>query len=171
MLKISPIKREDTAYILDCGEKDINDLMQSAYIATLQKQGLAFNAFVDNNLVAQIMLTMTIIQDPGRDSLPNCGFPSVKIEYIAVDSVWQHQGIGTIVLKTIVDYVREQSNNLPIRFVYLESVEDKVAWYSEFGFSELAKDLKTRYQDGYTVPMCIDFLDEKAVEEYLEEIS
>jgi len=169
-MRIAPIKREDTASVLDCGESDINSLMESAYLASLQKQGFAFNAFVDNELVAQVMLTMTIILDPSRESLPDCGFPSVKIEYIAVDRLWQHQGIGTVLMKSIVDYVREQSNRMPIRFIYLESVQDKVGWYSEFGFSELGKDLKTRYKDSYTVPMCIDFLDDKAVEEYLEEI-
>ena len=168
-MRIAQIKREDAVFDLDCGESDINNLIQSAYIATIQKQGLAFNAFVDDVLVAQIMLTMTIIRDPGRESIPNCDFPSVKIEYIAVASEWQHQGIGTLLMKAMVDYVRDLSGKLPIRFVYLESVQNKVGWYAEFGFSKLDEDLKIRYRDEYTVPMCIDFLDERAVDEYLEE--
>lgn len=169
-MRIAQIKKEDAILALDCGESDINNLVQSAYLATVQKQGLAFNAFVEDELVAQTMLTMTIIQDPGRESIPNCDFPSVKIEYIAVASEWQHQGIGTILMKAMVEYIRDLSGKLPIRFVYLESVQNKVGWYAEFGFSKLSEELKIRYTDDYTVPMCIDFMDEEAVEEYLEEI-
>ena len=169
-MRIAQIKKEDTELTLDCGENDINNLIQSAYLATVQKQGLAFSAFIEDELVAQIMLTMTIIQDPGRESIPNCDFPSIKIEYIAVASDWQRQGIGTHLMKAMVDHIRNQSSKLPIRFVFLESVQNKVGWYSKIGFSELGKDLKIRHRDDYTIPMCIDFIDEEAVEEYLEEI-
>lgn len=168
-MRIAQIKEEDSGCALDCGESDINRLIQSAYIATLQKQGIAFNAFEDDELVAQFMLTMHMIGDPDRNSFPvEKRFASVKIEYIAVSRMHQHRGIGTFLMKYAVKYIRDICAGLPVRFILLDSVQDKAEWYSQFGFCKADPEWKLGYQDDYTVPMCIDFVNKQDVEEYEE---
>lgn len=165
MLKIAPIKKEDAT--IDCGKEDINTLMNSAYIATLQKQGYAFNAFFENEIVAQVMLTMTMVGDSDRNSFPgDRRFGCIKIEYVAVAEEWQHQGIGTVVMKYSIKYIREHCSGIPIRFLLLDSVQDKKDWYSSMGFCAAPSHLDLEYTDDYTIPMCIDFMDADAVQEY-----
>lgn len=168
-MRISPIKREDTASKLDCGKDDINNLIESAYIASIQKQGLAFNAFINEELVGQVMLTMTEVGDLDRNSFPyDRGFPGIKIEYIAVSKEWQKQGIGSTLMDYTVKYIRKYSDVLPIRFVLLEAVEDKVRWYASLGFDMLASNLRWNTYDKTTVPMFIDFMDPRLVKDYEE---
>ena len=166
-MRIAQIKKEDAMLALDCGESDINNLMRSAYIATLQKQGIAFNAFEDDELVAQFMLTMHMIGDPDRNAFPvEKRFAGVKIEYIAVSQENQRRGIGTFLMKFAVKYIRQASEELPIRFILLDSVQDKKEWYSQFGFCEADPEWSLGYHDDYTVPMCIDFVNRDEVEDF-----
>ena len=171
MLKIKEVSCERTYPAIDCGENDIQRLMADSYIATLQKQGVAFDVYNDDVVVAQFMLTMSIIVDEDHDwSRGYNEFLCVKIEYIAVDKALQHRKIGTTMLKYAIKYIGDHIKGLPIRFILIESVQNKVGWYEKFGFRELGEGIHLRSQDKFTVPMYIDFMDYEAVEKYSKSI-
>lgn len=167
-MRFVPITSEYIDPPFNCGEADIQRLMENAYSSTLNLQGRAYNVLDNGDVVAQFMLTMLVVEDAEYESMPmGHDFACVKIEYLAVDKKKQQQGIGTRVLKYAIDQVRQSIRNLPIRFIFIESVQDKVEWYAQIGFREIGDAVRIRKADGYTVPMCIDFIDKKALEEFV----
>lgn len=167
-MRFEPITSEYIKPPFNCGKSDIQRLMENAYSTTLNLQGRAYNVFDEGDVVAQFMLAIVVIEDAEYESVPmGHNFACVKIEYLAVDEKKQHQGIGTTVLKYAIDQVRRSIRNLPIRFIFIESVQDKVEWYSKIGFCAMGDTVRIRKADEYTVPMCIDFIDKEALEAYI----
>lgn len=167
-MRFEPITSEYIEPPFNCGQADIQRLMENAYSSTLNRQGSAFNVVLDGNVVAQFMLTMLVVDDDEYESVPmGHNFACVKIEYLAVKQSLQHRGIGTVVLKHVIDQVRRSVRNLPIRFIFIESVQDKVEWYSKNGFCAMGDTVRIRRTDEYTIPMCIDFIDREALDEYV----
>lgn len=171
MIKITEVSKEYRYPIIDCGKVDIQTLMEEAYSASIQKQGIAFDVFYDGTAVGQFMLTMITITDENLTwSRGENDFCSVKIEYIAVEESHQRHGIGTIVLKYAIKYIRDHIKGLPIRFIFLESVQDRVDWYKKYGFTDLADGVTIRNKDSYTVPLCIDLVDYEEIESYADSV-
>lgn len=167
-MRFVPITSEYINPPFNCGKVDVQRLMENAYSTTLNLQGRAYNVFDNGDVVAQFMLTMLVVEDVEYESLPmGHDFACVKIEYLAVDERKQRQGIGTKVLKYAIDQVRQSIRNLPIRFIFVESVQDKVEWYSTLGFCAMGNTVRISKPDEYTIPMCIDFIDKKALEEFV----
>ena len=154
---------------IDCGAPEIQEMMGEAYMMTLQKQGLAYNVFRDGRVVGQFMLRMYSIEDKDYETtLGQHEFSCIKIEYIGVDKKMQKQGIGTETLLGILKRCLEYINKLPIRFIFIESVQNLERWYSEYAFSRLTDSMTIRNPNNaeYTIPMCIDCMDHDAVDKY-----
>ena len=64
-------------------------------------------------------------------------FGVVYLNYIAIKETKQHNGYGTRFLCYMLKKIREHSKILPIRFITLEALKDKVQWYEDKGFKKL----------------------------------
>ena len=166
-----PITMKYAVPPIDCGADDIQQMMSEAYILTLQKQGLAYNVFLNDRVVGQFMLRMYSIDDANYEtSIGKHEFPCIKIEYLGIDKELQGKGIGTETLLRILKMCREITNKLPVRFILIESVQNLEEWHSRFAFTRLAEGVTVpKSSNGeYTVPMCIDCMDFEAVDKYNE---
>lgn len=68
------------------------------------------------------------------DSKP---FGVVYLNYIAIKEDRQHNGYGTRFIRNIIKLIRTYCKTLPIRFITIEALKEKVCWYEEKGFQKL----------------------------------
>lgn len=60
--------------------------------------------------------------------------PAVKLARLAVNKIFQKQGIGTNILKWVIGYVLECSEMVAIRFITVDAYHDKLNFYQKFIF-------------------------------------
>ena len=170
-ITIKEITAECDSVPFDCGEHDIQTLMAGAYAASILKQVAVFNAFLDESIVAQYMLSTVFLSDDNYTwSYGGHLFAGIKIEYLAVAKEKQGMGIGTCVLEEAIRNLRDLCEKLPIRFIFIESVYSKTDWYLDFGFDYLPSGVKPPQEDAFVVPMCIDMMGKDAVEAYIDSL-
>lgn len=71
----------------------------------------------------------------------NIGYPSVDVPYFAIDSNFQGQGLGRVLLKHLMLNVYWQV--LPVIggcFITLDALNPAIDFYSKFGFKEYSQD-------------------------------
>lgn len=158
---------KDVSSSLSCGVRSIDDLMRTAYNKTLYKQGLAYNIVLNGHLVGNCMLKIVCLCDETEEYyVTDKQYAALEISYIAIDARVQRKGIGTIVLKELIQKAKEISNVLPIRFLVIDAFEDKKEWYEKAGFGVYPKKPDSRYPG--TVAMKMDFINRELAEKYAE---
>lgn len=161
-LRISLINEHDTNPPFESGHRDIQAMMEEALLATLTKQGVAYNVFLGDKIIAQYMLSVEYVTtDDYSWSYGNNKHSGILLKYIVVEEGSRNQGIGKHLLKVIVNRAKKLSDEWPIRFLMVNSVQDKIEWYKEKGFHVVPG---TTVDDGYTTRMVIDFLDRRGLE-------
>lgn len=152
----------------DCGNRSINDKIKNGYYATLLKEGYAYEVCLSGVVIGHYMVTIVPLQyhsdytiGEGKNS-----FTAIKLEYLAIDRLYQHFGNGTQVLKYIIQEAKEYSEKIPIRFLSIDALAEKVDWYIDRGFQLYNPD--DRNHAAITVPMYVDFCDMIAVEAYCD---
>lgn len=174
MVRFEPITKETAVPPVDCGEEDIQRMMSEAYEATLIKQGMAYNILRNGRIVGQFMIRLYIICDSDYGcSVGGNQFACIKVEYLGIEKKLQGEGIGTDAMKGIIILCRRYIKNLPIRFIYIEAVQNREGWFSGFSFERLPVSISLTNTNNveYTVPMYIDFMDHDAVDEYVLSLS
>lgn len=150
---------------LSCGVDSIDSLMKNAYAQSIFKQGLAYNIFVDGQLVGNCMIKFVHLLDENEEYyVQDQAFTALEISYLAIDYRLQHRGIGSQVLKILIQESKKIAVHLPVRFLVIDAFKNKTAWYTKAGFQEYPKVEDTRYPG--TVPMRMDLIDLKAAEKY-----
>lgn len=163
------IKRVDADPNLDrfdCGNGSLNNKIKDGYYTTLLKQGYAYEICLNGIVIGYYMLRLVSL-DYESDYLANVSdscFSAIKLEYLAIDRSYQRMGNGTAVLKYIVQLAKEYSERLPIRFLSLDALTEKIEWYVKRGF-QLYTPINLA-QSRNTVPMYMDFCDANAVKLY-----
>lgn len=153
--------------MFSCGVDSIDEQIKAAYSKTLFKQGTAYNIYVDKHLVGSCMLKLVRLYDENEDaeyyvSAPE--FIALELTYIAVDKRLQGHGIGTWALAQLLANIKGWAKELPIRFFVLDALADKENWYRKAGFEKYPKQADLVHPN--TIPMRIDLIDLKAVEQY-----
>lgn len=156
---------KDISAGLSCGVESIDNLIQSAYAKTLFKQGLAYNIMVDTNLVGNCMIKFVHLIDENAEYYEqDHEFIALEISYIAIAQHLQRHGIGSQVLKTLIQWAKKIAAQLPIRFLIIDAFKDKEEWYTNAGFKVYPKVKDARYPG--TVPMRMDLIDLKVAKRY-----
>ena len=151
------VMQGDISPSLSCGEKSIDALMGLAYSKTVSKQALAYNILVDEHLVGNCMLKLVRLCDEIADYyISDNEFIALELSYLAIDRRLQGQGIGTLVLKKLIQWARMKSEELPIRFFVLDAFKARKGWYRGVGFGEYPKKMDPRCPG--TVAMRMDFI-------------
>lgn len=102
------------------------------------------------------MIKLVVLCDEANDYyVTDHEYAALEISYIAIDRRVQGNGIGTRVLARLISDAEKLSKILPIRFLVLDALDDKVQWYLDAGFTTYPKREDLRYAD--TVPMRIDW--------------
>lgn len=162
------VMREDipSSSPISCGIASIDDRIKDAYSKTICKQGLAYNIYVDGYLIGNCMIKLVVLRDEANDYyVTDHEYAALEISYIAIDRRVQGNGIGTRVLARLISDAEKLSKILPIRFLVLDALDDKVQWYLDAGFTTYPKREDLRYAD--TVPMRIDLIDTTLAEKYV----
>lgn len=163
-VKIRRIQRESESCNFSCGNPSIETLIKKSYYSTLLQEGYACEILCNDTAIGYFMYN--IYQFKNHDNLPrpidgvysdleiNCS--AFEIKYLAIQNEYQHSGIGTHVLKMIIQLLRKKiSEYLPVRFIIIEALTEKVDWYKKFHFIELTGN-ESRKNEISTKRMFID---------------
>lgn len=148
----------------DCGNPAINEYVEHSYAATLSQQCYAYKIVYKSHVVGYYMITLRdvalsyCISDISDYQESDFGefLPSLYINYLAVGQKFQRNKIGTKTLEKIINETRKMTNVLPIRFITINAVPDKIEWYKKVGFNEMGKDI-----DNVNKYMYIDLIRDK----------
>lgn len=148
----------------DCGNPAINKYVESSYFATLYQQCYAYKIMYKSVVVGYYMITLRdvalsdCISEISDYQMGEFGdyIPSLYINYLAIETKFQKNKIGTKTLEKIITETRQLTNILPIRFITINAVPDKIDWYKKIGFSEMGKDI-----DSVNKYMFIDLIKNK----------
>ena len=148
----------------DCGNATINEYVENSYFATLSQQCYAYKIVYRAFIVGYYMITLrnVALSDCTSDiSDYQAGefgdfIPSLYINYLAVGKKYQKLKIGTKTLEKIINETRQLTDVLPIRFITINAVPDKIEWYKKIGFQEMGKDI-----DNINKYMYIDLIKDK----------
>lgn len=175
-IKIYRVKPECETVHFDCGNPSIERQIGCSYFASLFREGDGYEIVVDDHVVGYFMIELTVINAASllindqemSSGLHQCTrYGAVKIVYLAVGKEFQKNGYGTVALGFIVASVHKLSQRLPIRYIVLDALKDKVKWYTDRGFFEVEQ--KNGSPDNPTTVMLMDFCDHKKLEQYIEE--
>lgn len=150
----------------NCENDSIRSKIEWGYYATVLKRGYAYEICLEDKVIGHYMLMVSPLElDDGYFAGPvSTGYAAIKIDYLAIDALYQRNGHGTSVLKYITQLASKFSKELPIRFLSLDALRGKAKWYFDRGFEYYNKeDLKSGSD---TISMYMDFQDRKAVEKY-----
>ena len=175
-LNIRPISAKSETAAFDCGNPSIETRIKNAYYASLLREGYAYEIIANRQLVGYYMITLTTINGTGIPEetreytsgvYRSLRYAAVEITFIAIDQRYQHNKIGTTVLQGVIKDIRSLSQRIPIRFIVIDALKEKVGWYKKLGFFLLNDDLSAA-DNCATVKMLIDcFCDKEGLEHYL----
>lgn len=176
-LQIRPISIDSERAAFDCGNPSIEERIKHTYYASLLQEGYGYEIVASQHLVGYYMITLTVLNGgniPIKDRQYSSGvyqclrYPAVEITYLAIDKRYQKKNIGTTVLKAIIKNVRNWCHQLPIRFIMIDALKEKVKWYTDLGF--FAVNTSSDAGNCATVKMLIDCLcNEGELNQYVNE--
>lgn len=160
----------------DCGNQTINGYIKDSYYATLIQEAYGYRISAEELTLGyfQILFRELKMEDfpetisDYQASIKTDTISALHIRYLAIDKKYQKKGIGTAVIKIILQDICDLSKKFPVRVVTIDAVIERVEWYKKLGFKELQKN--TVSQDGITQAMffdCCTFLDK--LNEYIDQ--
>jgi len=164
-MRISFSSIDDTVSGFNCGNSSINSLVQKSYIANVAKQAETQKICINGIQAGYYSYTLSNIllcKIPDGDthrietSIFRNQFSSIHIEYLAIDEKYQRKRIGTMALPLILLNLKPKTEKIPVRYITLNSLIDKVEWYRLFGFEPMTTVADI---DG-NIPMYLDCLPE-----------
>ena len=166
---------EDTSF--SCGISSIDNYVKNeSYFPHIAQHAYAYCVMADDVVLGyyQVLFREIELADFPEDiaeidpNIKDGKISAVHIRYIAIDSNFQGNGIGTGTLKTIIKDVEELSNLWPIRVITIDARVELVDWYKKVGFVKMINN--SPGQEGQTVRMyfdCMKFSGELAA--YIED--
>ena len=161
----------------DCGVGSINSYVLESYYPSIIQHAYTY-CLKYNDLVLGYyqVLFRDILLDyfPDEVSEYDAGLKdgkitAVHIRFIAIDKQYQHNNLGTNVLRIVIKQVIELSKKWPIRVITIDAINTLVKWYEREGFRKMVEN--TPGQDDVTEAMyfdCMLYSDE--LERYVSEV-
>lgn len=166
-LRLAVMNEDNYPDGISCGVASIDNLIKDAFAKTLFKQAKAYNIVLDNIIVGSCMVRFTSIEDE-EYYVADYTYTAIELVYIAIDKRIQRNGVGTKVLKILIEKAKNIADNFPIRFFTLNAFKNRKEWYVSNGFREYPRIEDERYPD--TIPMRIDFINRDLAEKYAESV-
>lgn len=136
----------------DCGAPAQNDfLLKEAWEQQRSGYSVTHLAYVKGMLAGYITLGNDVVDltaEERQDSAPAARISAVKVFQFAVDKRFKRQGLGEELLNLAMLYARENSATIACRYLVLDAVSTRVAYYEKLGFviNETGRS-KTRKQE------------------------
>ena len=140
-LKICRLKvGEKVVQCFDCGDYDLNNLILESHYANAFKQIYVLTCKLNNIDIGYLGFSISSIKhheinDGYYDNQYDAGV--VYLNFIAIDIQNQHRGYGQELLKYFINKIKKMSKGMPIRFLLLDSLPEKVDWYKKIGFKRI----------------------------------
>lgn len=160
-IKLEMLKEDPNLQGFSCGVNSIDIQVQNIYYAMCLCQGIAYQIQVNNIICGYMFLTPSIIRvkEPDYESeLMHNTYPVIYVKFIAVNRKYQGHGIGKEAMDLLMRRVREWHQIIPFRYLVIDALIERVAFYNRLGFSAI--DLSERDQYKTTEWMKIDLIDE-----------
>lgn len=165
---ICPLMEEEAVHF-SCANPSIDLLVRESYFVTLLKQAYGHQIRTEDQVVGYYLIHFRSIKNNKINQMlgqPEEEYESslldfyiaLHIKYLAIDKEWQHRGIGTAVLKGLIDEGVNLSKKYPIRMITIDALAEYYNFYKKIGF----QDIPGQKPAGPTIPM---FLDCMSVEE------
>lgn len=162
---IGILEEEPDLRSFTCGNNSIDMQIKEAYYCVVLKQFYAYSITYKDEIIGYYMIGIKeIIEDERGVELYGYTFHSIHIMYLAIHEKFQKKGIGTLVLKHIIQEAKLISNKVPIRFITLDALPSKVSWYADRGFK--CYDQTQKNTENYKMRM--DLIDIDKLEQYEE---
>lgn len=110
-----------------------------------------------------LQLKKVAIQEDGENEEYAC----ICLKFIAVDKLYEGQGIGTKILKYIISESKKFSDFVGCRCLFIDALTEDVDWYRDRGFQFIDEDNNDTLSP--TIEMFVDFRDNKKVNQYFNE--
>lgn len=152
-----------------CGNYSIESfLKEEAYYSHISREASTTLVYVNTELACFYTLRRTPLKlgiDIKAD-IPEHHHYSLDLARLGVSTKYQGQGIGSYVVKNIIDMAYQIGD----RFLTTDALHEKWEWYRDIGFYALINDEITQPEnhDGI-VYMIMDFYDPNLIDEYFNE--
>ncbi len=176
-LDFERVTKDVRSQSFDCGVDSINEYVRDSYYPSIAQHAYAYKITGNGRTLGYIQYLFRDIEldyfpdeisdiDPG---IKENTLSALHIRFIAIDSRYQKNHIGTAALETIIRRAEQLADNWPIRLITIDARADLVGWYEKEGFKKMKEN--TPGQDGVTIAMyydCMKFSEELI--EYMQEI-
>ena len=164
--------------MFDCGNGSIEARIKGMYYASLLREGYGYAIIsrIDNKetVIGYYFLRLTTMVGPNDEMNEDYrseiyGYENpfhyavIEISFLAVRKDRQGEKIGTTVLAQIIKFIMHQAKTLPIRFIVIDALKEKVDWYTDIGFIPIGT-----YEGGKpTIKMYMDCVERGVLEQYV----
>lgn len=170
-LRIEPFLETRKVQTFDCGDKDLNDFLNTEEVARYEREGLGrtYLVYYQGNLVAYFTVSFDGLRTEYLRTVKSFSklaemhleaLPAVKIGRLAVDRNFQNLGIGRLLTKYIAGMALELGGRMGVRLLILQAKRGSIPFYEKFGFrltDEVGRERKgrrnrTMFMDLFSVP-------------------
>lgn len=157
------VTREVESTDFDCGVASINQEIKDSYYPTLTREANAFSILYNDVVIGYCAVVFNeVAYDNFPEDLSDNGagwkansITVIHIKYIAVDKQYQHKGLGTAILRSLIAKARQLGNEWPIRAITMDARNELVNWYSKENFEKMCAN--PAQQEGVSTAMFIEF--------------
>ena len=176
-LSIEPFIETKRVRDFNCGEKDLNDFLNTEEVMEYEKEhlGKTYLVFHEGNVVAYFTVSADGLRVEYLKSYKSFSkiselhlesLPAIKIGRLAVDQRWQGRGIGRLLIKYIGGIALESGRFGSVRLLIVQAKPGAVDFYQKCGFQLTEETKRERGRRNRTM-----FLDLHKIEERLEGLS
>lgn len=163
-----------------CGNGSIESRIKGMYYATLLREGYGYEILSRTKkaetVIGYYFLRLTTmvgaydnVDEELRSEVFDREYPfhyaAMEISFLAIHRERQNEGIGTRMLAQIIDSILLHSKTLPIRFIVIDALAEKVDWYIKIGFTPF----KEAKKGAPTIKMYMDCIENEALDQYLKD--
>ncbi|MBI5225886.1 GNAT family N-acetyltransferase [Candidatus Micrarchaeota archaeon] len=142
----------------DCGHVETNEFLHES-AAIYAEENLGKTYLISNGegtIFGFITLTMGVLKMKDADLALNLGdldkpgqLPALRIARLGTSASKQGKGYGSLALEAAANIFRLLQGEVGTRYIVLDAVPERVAWYAKRGFKSVFSDLAGRT----TIPM------------------
>lgn len=169
-LRIEPFLETRKVQTFDCGEKDLNDFLNTEEVTRYETEGLGrtYLVYYQGNLVAYFTVSFDSLRTEYLETVKSFSklgemhleaLPAVKIGRLAVDRNYHNMGIGRLLTKYIAGMALELGGRMGVRLLILQAKPGSISFYEKFGFQltrrvgrERGRRNRTMFLDLFSVP-------------------
>jgi len=170
-LRFEPFLETNRVRDFDCGEKDLNDFLNTEEVSKYEQESLGSThlVFYQGNVVAYFTVSLdglrveylkTYKSFTRFSELKLESLPAVKIGRLAVAKEWQNKGLGRLLVKNIIGLALNLGKLRTARLIIVQAKPKAIGFYRKCGFQMTFETKREKKRKNRTM-----FLDLHSVED------